>query len=253
MGILYSPSENKLKNAASKDYLGKAKLIAAEDEREAYTSFTGVTRLKQGLSPSGALLDDAPAKSFDAVVNLKRAATIAAPLAKESSQTTLTRSTTTINVISREERDNRAAEIKTRSPSAGEFVTSPTSAPEAAINDRQGQSFPPSGINNKQPARLTDFYDQYIDDERDLPNYSDGRQRVAAWARNNSNAGSLKRGATLASSYTTSSLGMSLRRKTISKRNIARSMVYEEEEEDLAGRNYGEPARIRIKVCIFDQ
>lgn len=252
VGVLYSPAENKLKNTASKDYLGKAKLIAAEDEREAYTSFTGVTRLKQGLNPSGNRLDDAPTKSFDAVVNLKRAATTVTPPAKDSTQTTqtaqtkLTRSSTTINVISREERENRVAESKGLNTSANNLRSTSKPAPEGAINDRQDRSLIPDGIGSRQPTRLTEFYDQYMDDERDGPTYSDGRQRVAAWARKNSNAGSLKRGATLTSNYTTSSL--SLRRKTTGKRNFARSTMYEEDEEDMNGHNYGEPDKIRIKI-----
>lgn len=59
VGILYRPSENKMKNAKPKDYLGKAKLVAAESVNEAYTTFTGVTRMQQGFSPSGAPLDRA--------------------------------------------------------------------------------------------------------------------------------------------------------------------------------------------------
>ncbi|KAG8967536.1 hypothetical protein FRC03_009789 [Tulasnella sp. 419] len=55
-GILYRPSENKLKNAKAKDYLGKAKLVAAADVKDAYTTFVGATRLQQGQLPSGAPL-----------------------------------------------------------------------------------------------------------------------------------------------------------------------------------------------------
>lgn len=58
VGILYRPSENKMKNAKPKDYLGKAKLVAAENANEAYTTFTGVTRMQQGYTPSGAPLDN---------------------------------------------------------------------------------------------------------------------------------------------------------------------------------------------------
>jgi len=47
VGVLYRPSENKLKNSKSKDYLGKAKLVAAADETDAFTEFTGVKKLKE--------------------------------------------------------------------------------------------------------------------------------------------------------------------------------------------------------------
>jgi hypothetical protein len=60
VGILYRPPENKMRNAKPKDYLGKAKLVAAESATEAYTTFTGVTRMAQGYSPSGAPLDNRP-------------------------------------------------------------------------------------------------------------------------------------------------------------------------------------------------
>ncbi|KAJ8591617.1 hypothetical protein M405DRAFT_880404 [Rhizopogon salebrosus TDB-379] len=47
VGVLYRPSENKLKNSKSKDYLGKARLVAAADETDAFTEFTGVKKLKE--------------------------------------------------------------------------------------------------------------------------------------------------------------------------------------------------------------
>ncbi|CAL1711161.1 unnamed protein product [Somion occarium] len=50
VGVLYRPSESKLKNAKAKDYMGKARLVATSDANEAYTTFTGVTRLKRGTT-----------------------------------------------------------------------------------------------------------------------------------------------------------------------------------------------------------
>ncbi|QRV98137.1 neutrophil cytosol factor 2 [Ceratobasidium sp. AG-Ba] len=73
VGILYRPSESKLKNAKTKDFLGKAQLIAASDAKDAFTTFTGVTRLQQGLTPSGApIIDGRP------IPPLSRAVTAAA-------------------------------------------------------------------------------------------------------------------------------------------------------------------------------
>jgi len=66
-----------MKNAVTKDYMGKAvcflkytnnaipyrsafliqKLVAASDPGDAFTEFTGVTRLKQGISPTGVYID----------------------------------------------------------------------------------------------------------------------------------------------------------------------------------------------------
>ncbi|KAF9509768.1 hypothetical protein BS47DRAFT_1396612 [Hydnum rufescens UP504] len=58
VGILFRPSAMKLKNTKSKDYLGKAKLISATGAHDAFTTFTGVTRLNQGQLPSGAPIDN---------------------------------------------------------------------------------------------------------------------------------------------------------------------------------------------------
>ncbi|KAI5981299.1 hypothetical protein EDC04DRAFT_2874991 [Pisolithus marmoratus] len=52
VGVLYRPPENKLKNSKAKDYLGKAKLVAASDVNDIYTEFSGVTKLKQDSDSS---------------------------------------------------------------------------------------------------------------------------------------------------------------------------------------------------------
>ena len=41
VGVIYRPSEAKIKNAQKKDYLGEAKLIAATDAKDGFTGFTG--------------------------------------------------------------------------------------------------------------------------------------------------------------------------------------------------------------------
>lgn len=45
-----------MKNAKTKDYMGKAKLVAASDLDDAFTSFTGATRLKSGITPSNTFI-----------------------------------------------------------------------------------------------------------------------------------------------------------------------------------------------------
>jgi len=47
VGVLYRPSEIKVKNAKQKDYMGKAKLVATADSRDVDTEFAGVNRLRQ--------------------------------------------------------------------------------------------------------------------------------------------------------------------------------------------------------------
>ncbi|KAI6250690.1 Neutrophil cytosol factor [Erysiphe necator] len=41
VGVLYRPNQSKVKNLKTKDYLGKARLIAASDRSDAFTGFTG--------------------------------------------------------------------------------------------------------------------------------------------------------------------------------------------------------------------
>lgn len=52
VGVLYHPSEKKLRNSKVKDYLGKAKLVIGSDLDDIYTEFSGVTELKQNSDPS---------------------------------------------------------------------------------------------------------------------------------------------------------------------------------------------------------
>lgn len=41
VGVIYRPNQAKVKNLKSKDYLGKARLVAASDRANAFTGFTG--------------------------------------------------------------------------------------------------------------------------------------------------------------------------------------------------------------------
>ncbi|KAG8905113.1 hypothetical protein FRB99_000677 [Tulasnella sp. 403] len=66
VGVLYRPAESKIKNVKTKDYLGKAKLVAASETKDAFTEFVGVKRLEQGLGPSGQPLDRPSQSGTDA-------------------------------------------------------------------------------------------------------------------------------------------------------------------------------------------
>lgn len=91
-----------MRNTRQKDYLGKAvsrgtspfpprpllipvisvqKLVAAADVSEAYTSFTGATRLKQGITPKGTFVSESEDKSPDPNFQLNRSMTVPAPSA----------------------------------------------------------------------------------------------------------------------------------------------------------------------------
>lgn len=64
-----------MKNAKTKDYMGKAKLVAASDSGDAFTTFTGVTRLKSGISPSNTFIN----KPDESSPSLNRANTTPIP------------------------------------------------------------------------------------------------------------------------------------------------------------------------------
>ena len=50
VGVIYRPSDAKIKNAQKKDYLGQAKLIAATDAKDGFTGFTGA-EIKRVIPP----------------------------------------------------------------------------------------------------------------------------------------------------------------------------------------------------------
>ncbi|WVW84321.1 hypothetical protein I302_106355 [Kwoniella bestiolae CBS 10118] len=85
VGVLFKPSQKKLKNLASRDYMGKAILVAATDANDAYTTFTGITRLQRGQTPSGAPLDASHPLSRSASVSV---------IQQSDSTTRMTRSNT---------------------------------------------------------------------------------------------------------------------------------------------------------------
>lgn len=58
VGIVYRPNEAKVKNLKAKDYLGKARLVAASDRANAFTGFTGA-EIKKITTTYGAK-DDRP-------------------------------------------------------------------------------------------------------------------------------------------------------------------------------------------------
>lgn len=49
VGVVYRPNDAKVRNLQQKDYLGKARLVAASDRQNAFTGFAG-TELNKGVS-----------------------------------------------------------------------------------------------------------------------------------------------------------------------------------------------------------
>ncbi|KAI5778926.1 hypothetical protein EDC01DRAFT_634408 [Geopyxis carbonaria] len=72
VGVLYRPNEAKVRNVKTKDYLGKARLVAASDSQNAFTGFTGA-EIKRTESISQTPSDDrVPTEISFAASNLVR-------------------------------------------------------------------------------------------------------------------------------------------------------------------------------------
>ncbi|KAH8703669.1 putative PB1 domain protein [Talaromyces proteolyticus] len=63
VGVIYRPNEAKVKNLKTKDYLGKARLVAASDRNNAFTGFQG-SEQKKALAAEAIAKDDRPAENI---------------------------------------------------------------------------------------------------------------------------------------------------------------------------------------------
>ncbi|KAJ3570908.1 hypothetical protein NP233_g4105 [Leucocoprinus birnbaumii] len=309
VGVLYRPSEKKLKNAAARDFLGEPILVAASDATDAFTTFTGSTRLKQGISPSGVYVDQFPE------ANVSRSATL--PTVTPGTRTmvdtppsTVERAKTTLAVPSNAREftnpnnrgpsspnnDNRSAEpglarsatqitpgkpspgVGIGGPVRGLSVRRPNDAPAPVSLNDSGPAPPPKAPKQKE-ARLTEFYDDYLDSYADtasapavpkmpVPVTSTSNDRVAAWAKGNANGvpppGMSRNGSRSApgSTYAPSSYGgTSMRRKSTRRgppRGYRMQSTYEEDEEEgyVSGDyddGYYELVKIRVKIHHGDE
>jgi len=276
VGVLYRPSENKLRNAKTRDFLGKAKLVATENPSEAYTTFTGVTRLRQGISPQNVFVD----RDADDEGGLSRAATFGRLKGPDSGGRpggSLTRAKTTINVPANAR--ERIANATTGSDASRPTSPRPISPPAAVAvsrshtaigSSRPGQaSFPTRGLSlrarpaaddaapavtspkPKSSPEATDFYDNLVDSYAQpspppkLPSKND---RIANWARNNTGGPSLSRAP---SAYGGSTRSGTLKRR-VTRRTVAPSVYDEDEEGYVTGSgewdDLYELMKIRVKI-----
>jgi hypothetical protein len=222
VGVLYRPSEKKLVNAKTKDYMGKAKLIAASDSRDTTVGFSGIDRLQQGITPTGIFIDGE--------TGLARSNTRAPPRNDDDGvPAPLARSKTTLNVVSKPSGGDGDSAPIGRSASTGSggggggsgpvarsntMLNTARASPNAGIGGpvrglsvRRGGS-PPAGNKplpaaggppppskaegGPNPSRLTEIYDDYLDSYNDeppppMPSAPQQPDRVAAWARSNAN------------------------------------------------------------------
>ncbi|EIW54570.1 uncharacterized protein TRAVEDRAFT_31426 [Trametes versicolor FP-101664 SS1] len=259
VGVLYRPAQKKLENSKARDFLGKAKLVAAESTNDLFTEFTGVARLKQGITPTGIFVDDGPN------AGLQRAATVATSVPKPANgddpkPPALQRAKTTITVPADARDRIRAANMGGAPPNtppkasptspaggAGQLGRSATSAgagrappplglngPTRGLSIRKGGS--PTGAGGQGAGgRMTEFYDDYLDGytgEEEaaqavppLPPSAEGR--VANWVKgSNAQGASVGRNGTLRgappSSYAPSAAGTGSMRRKLTRRGTGR-------------------------------
>ncbi|KAF9010469.1 NADPH oxidase regulator NoxR [Cyathus striatus] len=290
VGVLYRPSEKKLKNAVQKDYMGKAKLVAASDPGDMFTTFTGVTRLKQGISPSGTFLERPDDISGAGLIRSATVPPVMPPAFPVSGPKSagLERARTTINVTTTREGGPNLQSL--RSPGSGPsmarnntMINNARPSPNATVGGpvrglsvrRPGDNSPvnpqgPPPPTKELDARMTDFYDDYLDSyttDEPVPSInSAGLNRAPTWARNNMGGGyppmrSQSR-STPNSQYAPSSYsaGGTVRRKT-TRRVVNRApsrirSTYEEEEEGYGSGEYDdgpyEFVKIRVKLHYQD-
>jgi len=277
VGLLYRPSEKKLKNAMTKDYMGKAKLVAATDATDVYTEFSGSARLKDGISPTGIYVDrPGLARSATAPSSrLPRTEGDAEPVPKPS--TNLARAQTTINVPSnfrdriagRAEassapaisRNNTMSKPNTPAPSNGTTApdrftrSSSLSGPDRSkglASLSRGPSTkraPPSALEirpvpEKAPSggekRVSEFYENYLDEYGGSESAAPGPTLPAKPVPDRSRR---QRESTMSrnSGLRSAPVGGSMRRRGTSKRfTRGSSRAYEEEEEGYGSGDYEE-------------
>ncbi|TFK23678.1 NADPH oxidase regulator NoxR [Coprinopsis marcescibilis] len=275
VGVLYRPSEKKVKNAVQKDYMGKARLVASSDPNDKITTFAGSARLKMGISPAGVFIERPGIDDPEPL--LARSATSAVPKSDSPRSAGLGRSQTTLNVASNAReltapnsagatvgRSNTT--ITTARPSPNATIGGPSRGMSVRRNDSSGTNalrVPSKDVPDNE--RITAFYDEYIDayDQPPVPQLTSAppSDRVTTWARQNTVTRAPSRSAPN-SQYAPSSFGGgggTLRRK-LTRRTTTRQRIqsaYEEEEEGYGSGEYEdgpfEMNLIRIKLHYQDE
>ncbi|KAI0249234.1 hypothetical protein BJV78DRAFT_1129881 [Lactifluus subvellereus] len=264
VGVLYRPSEIKLKNAKTRDFLGKAKLVASENPNEAYTAFTGVTRLRQGISPQNIYIDQTGDEG-----GLARAPTLEGPDLDVQPVGSLARAKTTLNgpANTRERIGGETAGVgasRSVSPRDDDLPTATAIRRNntAIATGRPGQAgFPTRGLSVRRPSaddaasatsprslgRATEIYDSLLDSYAQrsppLPMPGSNNDRVANWARGSTG------GSTRSPSAFGGSRSGTLKRR-VTRRTVAPS-VYDDEEEGYGSGEWDEMyelTKIRVKI-----
>ncbi|KAH9809928.1 hypothetical protein DFH28DRAFT_903815 [Melampsora americana] len=180
VGVLYRPAANKVKNLASKNYLGQAKLVAATDASETFVGFTGAARAaaKNGTD----LITSSGPSADDSLPPIHRRGTTAARL-EGTSRT----GAVTANDLRRRPSDNTAAVTPNRLQRSATYVTAaraklppmmeePTRSTSRSYSDRN---------NSRRPSERPSYGD-LLDDYEDPPIDRSKSDRIADWAKNHS-------------------------------------------------------------------
>jgi len=291
VGVLYRPSEKKLKNSVTRDYMGKAKLVASSDSNDTVTSFSGAARLKMGISPAGLYLDRPDLLDSGTSTNLLRSATVPPVMPPykpdEGSRSAGVERSKTAFLPSTSSRD---------SPGSGKIPPPSSMQPMGVSVTRSNTQITPGrpsvnatiggpvrGLSVRKPGaspsspnppvpvkesdtRMTEFYDDYLDSygPEGSPGPPPPTDRVGAWARSNASpnypVGRTGSRSAPNSQYAPSSYGGSMRRKN-TRRTMARASsriqsTYEEEEEGYVSGEYDdgpyELTLIRVKLHYQD-
>ena len=184
-----------MKNAKPKDYLGRAKLVAVDNPNDAYTTFTGITRMQQGFTPTGAPIERPPTNVDGPPPLVNKSTAPGGNLARQN---------TTLNLAKGAVGNGDADESKgpglarglsmgggaaaAKAPMRGLSVRRPGGSPGPGAGPSRAASPPapakPEGRMAANPSRLTEFYDDYLDTYgQDEPPLPDDTRRVAAWAQ----------------------------------------------------------------------
>jgi len=270
-----------MKNAKPKDYLGRAKLVAVDNPNDAYTTFTGVTRMQQGFTPTGAPIERPPTNNDGPPPLLPKPAT------PPPAGMNLARKNTTLNLAKAPVGNAIGGGDESKSPGLARGLSmggggagggakspmrglsvrrpngSPGPGPGRAGSPPAPVKTPGEGRMAANPSRLTEFYDDYIDSygAAEEPPLPDDSRRVAAWAQKTqpgppSRMMSMR---TPPSAYGGSgaSQGGGLRRRVTRRNTYARSMRAPSQfgdEEEFDGSDFDdagfELVKIKVKVRL---
>ena len=278
-----------MKNAKPKDYLGRAKLVAVDNPNDAYTTFTGVTRMQQGFTPTGAPIERPPTNVDGPPPLPSKSAAAGGNLARQNTTLNLAKGAVgnggpdegkgpglarglSMGGGAASKGPTRGLSLSVRRPNGSpgpgpRRIGSPGPGPGRTGSPGPGRgrtgsppvrAKSPEGRMAANPARLTEFYDNYLDgygeEEPPLP---DDSRRVAAWAQRTQPGPPSRMTSTRTppSAYGGGSQGGGMRRRVTRRGTYARTIRAPSQfgdEEEFDGSDFDdagfELVKIKVKV-----